>query len=306
MPRISKDYRPVSVLKRDGSIRAVMEPCDSLKREQRWILDNILASIPLHPSCHGFVSGRSIVTNASQHCNRSLVINVDLTSFFHAVTFQRTRGIFRALIQQNSGISCTSTVASILSLANHYAALCTIQTPNGRYIPQGACTSPMLANLAARNLDSRLNGLASSLGMTYTRYADDMTFSEDIDNGHQSNGTLRRLPENTGLQRMYEPQQENSVLRMSGVRVSQEHRRTIGTLLCQCRRIILSEGFNLNESKTRVMVAPDIRLVTGLDVSGSIPAIPLKTLERYVRLLSRPHSQQTRAGITGHMTMVNQ
>ncbi len=272
-------------------MRAVMEPCDSLKREQQWILTNILSQVPVSEHCHGFVSGRSIVTNASQHCAKSLVINVDLTSFFHAVTFQRVRGILLPL-------GCS------MKEANRIAAICTITRPDGRYLPQGACTSPSLANLAARNLDSRLHGLASSLGMVYTRYADDMTFSGNTNaNLGVSNERQEQVP--SVRNDSHAPSFHSHDLRNMRASYGSVASESVGRLLYQCRRIILSEGFQVNERKTRIMCAPDIRLVTGLDVSGVIPAIPLKTLERYVRLLSRPHSIQQTAGIRGHMCMVN-
>ncbi len=278
-------YRPVDVLKRDGSKRSVMEPCQELKREQRWILDNVLSQSVFHPSCHGFITGRSIVTNASQHCGRELVVNVDLTGFFHAVTFRRTRGIFASL-----GIPTART--------NQYAAICTIQTPQGRYLPQGACTSPALANLAASNLDSRLNGIAISLGMVYTRYADDMTLS-----GGNSDCIHGMVREGSGIHSSRSLQTDSKQVRE--VWTDERHKRTVGKLLSQLRSIVISEGFKVNEKKTRIMIAPDTRLVTGLDVSGAIPAIPLRTLERYVRILGKPHSQETEAGIKGHMLMVN-
>src|SRR5579862_452220 len=171
-------YVRFQVPKKSGGMRELSAPHRDLAATQQWILMHILEKIPTHDAAHGFVPGRGTMSNAVPHVGRAAVVNLDLKDFFPSITFPRVKGIF-----QDLGYS--PAVATILAL------LCT-ECPrrkveyNGRTLhvaigpralPQGACTSPALSNLLARRLDSRLNGLAKKLGFTYTRYADDLTFS---------------------------------------------------------------------------------------------------------------------------------
>jgi retron-type reverse transcriptase len=158
-----------------------------LKRLQRKILEGILNHVPPHTAAHGFRPGHSAITNAAPHCGNAIVIKFDLVDFFPSVPSPRVFRIFRT-------IGYPEAVARLL------AGLCTTRqpldiwdarpnpAPDGsdyttrlrfaeRHLPQGAPTSPALANLAACRLDRRLARLAASLTATYTRYADDLTFS---------------------------------------------------------------------------------------------------------------------------------
>lgn len=171
-------YVRFQVPKKSGGMRELSAPHHDLAATQQWILMHILEKIPTHDAAHGFVPARGTMTNATPHLNRATVINLDLKDFFPSITFPRVKGIFQEL-------GYSPAVATILAL------LCT-ECPrrkveyNGktyhvaaglRALPQGACTSPALSNLLARRLDSRLNGIAKKLQFTYTRYADDLTFS---------------------------------------------------------------------------------------------------------------------------------
>src|SRR5262249_45514445 len=126
----------------------------------------------------GFVPGRSTMSNAVPHVNRHVVLNADLKDFFPSITFPRVKGVFQAL-------GYSPAVATILALLCtdcprrkvEYAGKPLHVATGPRGLPQGACTSPALSNLVARRLDARLSGLAKKLGWTYTRYADDLTFS---------------------------------------------------------------------------------------------------------------------------------
>src|SRR5204862_6251066 len=110
------------------------------------------------------------------------VVNADLTEFFPTITYPRVRGIFKQ-------IGYSPAVATILALLCTesprrtvvYAGKTFHVATGPRALPQGACTSPALSNLAARRLDSRLAGIAAKLGWQYTRYADDLSFSADAD-----------------------------------------------------------------------------------------------------------------------------
>ena len=173
--------------KRSGGARLVESPKPRLKAIQRVILRAILDGIPPHDAAHGFRTGRSARTHAAPHVGRPVVLTLDLADFFPSISAARVRALFL-------------TAGYPEAVARPLAGLCTNSVPAGvwsdpacpflgqdlwrvrrlyrqPHLPQGAPTSPALANLAAFRLDARLTGLAASLGAQYTRYADDLAFS---------------------------------------------------------------------------------------------------------------------------------
>jgi RNA-directed DNA polymerase len=171
-------YVHFQVPKKSGGLRELAAPHHDLAGTQQWILANILEKITTHDAAHGFVPGRGTMSNAVPHVGRAAVINLDLKDFFPSITFPRVKGIFQEL-------GYSPAVATILALLCtecprrkvEYAGRAFHVATGPRALPQGACTSPALSNLLARRLDARLSGLAKKLGFTYTRYADDLTFS---------------------------------------------------------------------------------------------------------------------------------
>jgi RNA-directed DNA polymerase len=167
--------------------RLIEAPKPRLRAVQRRLLGEVLGRIPVHDSVHGFVSGRGVHTFAAPHAGAPVVIRIDLVSFFASVTAARVYGMLRA-----AGFP--------EPVAHALAALCTTRTPpgvlsaapslphrsyrlallRGAHLPQGAPTSPALANLCGHRLDRRLTGLASAFDARYTRYADDLAFSGDL------------------------------------------------------------------------------------------------------------------------------
>ena len=187
-------YVRFHVPKKSGGMRELSAPHHDLAATQQWILMHILEKIPTHDAAHGFVPGRGTMSNATPHVGRATVINLDLKDFFPSITFPRVKGIFQEL-------GYSPAVSTVLAL------LCT-ECPrrkveyNGktyhvatglRALPQGACTSPALSNLLARRLDSRLSGIAKKLAFTYTRYADDITFSGTKEAGAKTGYLLARV-----------------------------------------------------------------------------------------------------------------
>lgn len=171
-------YVAFEVSKRSGGTRQLAAPHAQLKQCQQWILRNILDRVPTHEAAHGFVRGRSTLTNAQGHVSQDVVANLDLKDFFPSITLPRVVGIFRGLgyspaVATVLGLLCTECPRRKVELAGRIWHVAT----GPRALPQGACTSPTLSNLAARRLDRRLAGLAQRLGWRYTRYADDLTFS---------------------------------------------------------------------------------------------------------------------------------
>ncbi|MBP7635249.1 RNA-directed DNA polymerase [Candidatus Ozemobacteraceae bacterium] len=215
-------YREIRVKKRSGGTRLLLEPSPELKKIQRCILHKLLKRLSSHESVHGFESGRSIVTNAQQHANKDLVICVDLKDFFQKTQVRRIREYF-------TFIGWNTDAADMLM---HLTAW------NGG-LPQGAPTSPRLANLVNHALDARLEGLAKHHGGTYTRYADDLTFSFP---------TRKELP-----------------------------KKETGTFLEMVSRIVKENGYSMHgKEKLRVMTYARCQSVTGLVVNQKVD-LPRRT-----------------------------
>lgn len=189
-------YRRFTLPKKTGGERTISAPMPRLKRAQYWVLDNVLAKVPLHGAAHGFVPGRSIVSNAAPHTGKAVVINLDLKDFFPSVTYPRIKGVFRALgygehVATTLALLCSENAADELEVDGERFFVG--GKGRDRVLPQGAPTSPMLTNILCRRLDRRLKGLAAKLGFTYTRYADDLTFSAAPEGTTQVGQLLRRV-----------------------------------------------------------------------------------------------------------------
>ena len=173
--------------KASGSARLIECPKSRLKAIQRRVLDEILAKIPPHDAAHGFRLGRSIRTYIEPHIGQYVVLKLDLRHFFPSVGFAQVLAVFRtagypeAVAQALAGI-CTNAVpprvwrdpACPLVGDELWRTRQVFWRP---HLPQGAPSSPALANLCFRSLDARLSALASMAGARYTRYADDLAFS---------------------------------------------------------------------------------------------------------------------------------
>jgi retron-type reverse transcriptase len=182
-------YTKFTIPKRDGSEREICAPKKQLRWVQRQILEKILGQVPVHEAAHGFVTGRSTVTNAAPHKGAELILKFDLTDFFPTIHYHRVVGLFASL---GYGVGDTrfATADDATQVAPTLARLCChTEDPEawgGGRLPQGAPTSPALSNLVCRRLDARLAGLARRNQGIYTRYADDLTFSfpkDEVDLG---------------------------------------------------------------------------------------------------------------------------
>ena len=167
--------------KRSGGFRLIESPKSLLKQVQYQILDQILDIVPAHNAAHGFVRGRSILTNAEPHVGQRVLVKLDLENFYASISFNRVVAIFRALgYCRETGIWLARLTTSALPRMTPFpngGNYHSLQPYQRRHLPQGAPTSPALANLSAYSLDVRLEGMASAFDVTYTRYADDLTFS---------------------------------------------------------------------------------------------------------------------------------
>lgn len=186
-PRL-RHYHYRWLQKSSGRVRLIEIPKTRQRLLQRRIHAELLSLIPPHEAAHGFRQGRSIVTALNPHVGRRVVLHMDIKEFFPSLESRRVNALFRT-------VGYPEEVARVLT------GLCTNSVPRpvldkklrfdqpshrsqiGRYgrphLPQGAPTSPALANLLARRLDARLSGLAAACNARYTRYADDLIFSGD-------------------------------------------------------------------------------------------------------------------------------
>lgn len=154
-------YKQKEILKKDKTPRVLYIPCLSLKVVQKWILTEIFEKINVSDQSMAFVPQKNgLKENAEFHKKNIFLLEMDIKNFFGTITSKQVYKLF-------CNIGYGSKVAAIL------ASLCTYKG----VLPQGAVTSPYIANLVCYHLDARLNGYCSRKDIVYTRYADDLTFS---------------------------------------------------------------------------------------------------------------------------------
>ncbi|KGP74487.1 reverse transcriptase family protein [Pontibacillus yanchengensis] len=215
-----------TISKRDGSSREVWKPSYKLKTIQRWILKNILFNIKVSESAHGFVKNKSILTNAEVHQYNEpfWVYSTDIKDFFPSIKQNEVKKIFLE-------IGYTEKVSEALS------SLTTINES----LVQGFPTSPMISNIYCREIDEEFKKQANKLNISYSRYADDITFS-----GPQKNGYLKLI-------------------------------KNIKNIVLHNFR---ENNFLINEKKTRVRKNKHTKIVTGIVVSQYGVRIPQKYYRR--------------------------
>jgi len=173
---------------RPGAVPRLLEaPTPILRGALRRLLADVLHQVPVHDAAHGFVRGRSVISGAREHLGAEVVVGLDLRHFFAAISGVRACGLFARMgypepvAQTLAGLVTNRVPVAVLarmppggdaSARHRFRAW--LRAP---HLPQGAPTSPALANLVCFTLDARLAGYAAKLGARYTRYADDLTFS---------------------------------------------------------------------------------------------------------------------------------
>ena len=271
-------YVQFEVPKKSGGTRTLSAPHATLAGAQGWVLGNILGRLPTEEPAHGFVPGRSTLTNARPHAGRDVVVNADLRDFFPSVGFARVRHLFGrcgygGAVATLLALLCTECPRRRVT----YAGVVYFVATGPRGLPQGACTSPAASNQIARRLDRRLVGLATKLGFAYTRYADDLSFS-----------------------------------------APPGHRGRVGRLLAGVRRISEAEGFTLHPAKTRVQRPETRQVVTGLVVNAApaVPRAVVRRLRAILHRAkseglaaqnrdAHPHFEGWVRGMIAYVQMVN-
>lgn len=171
-------YKRFYIPKKSGGKRLISAPMPQLKAAQYWILENILYKVKLSEAAHGFVPQKSIVTNAANHVGQDIVINIDLRDFFPTLDYKRVKGMFNKFgyseqVATILALLCTEPEMEPVTLDGKDYHVAT----TARHLPQGAPCSPAITNIICYKMDRRFEGLARRFNYTYTRYADDMTFS---------------------------------------------------------------------------------------------------------------------------------
>ncbi|MEW5991464.1 MAG: reverse transcriptase family protein [Chloroflexota bacterium] len=218
--------------RRAAGSRTIRAPDQRTKALQRLILRRVLARLPAHVAVHGFEHARSIATNAREHTGRDVVVSIDLREFFATTSERRVRRFFRVVGWDRESAHVLSRLTTL-----------------GGGLPQGAPTSPRLANLVNIGLDTRLERLAQRGGATYTRYADDLTFSWPTDDPRAVRriiGGVRRVVARDGYE-----------LNDRKVRVMRRHQRQLVTGL------VVNEHPQLPRGRRRWLRAVENHLRTG-------------------------------------------
>lgn len=228
-----KRYKHFEIPKKSGGTRIISAPVDGLNNIQKKLAELLDKLYTPHAAAHGFISTKSILSNASPHVNKKYVLNIDLEDFFPTITATRVIGLLKS-----NHFKMNNEVASTI------AALCTYKDR----LPQGAATSPVISNMICYRLDRELTTLSRSERVTYTRYADDLTFST----------TRHKFPES-----FIEPITGSNII--------------LGNHL---NAIIEGNYFKVNQKKVRLHANTKAKFVTGVKVNFK----PNLT-RRYVRQL---------------------
>jgi RNA-directed DNA polymerase len=226
----SARYSAFEIPKRSGGMRQISAPVGLLRDWQEKLAPVLASAYSAHPSAHGFITARSILTNADVHTGQKLVLNVDLQDFFPSINFGRIRGLF-----MKPPFALGAGAATI------FAQICTHK--NG--LPQGAPTSPPLSNFIAATLDRRLTRLARENNVKYSRYADDITFSTNRATFPVSLAAFQQVQDG-----------EKISLRVHA-----------GDAL---ERAIEASGFAINHGKVRLQNQHERQKVTGLTVNQTV------------------------------------
>lgn len=156
-----KLYYDFKISKKSGGKRTISMPNKELLIVQRKIQEKILNNVVIHNNAYGFVKNKSIIDNAKKHLKKQMILNIDLKDFFPSIHRGRVFYIFKNICKYDNDTSYCLTKL----------------TTYKNSIPQGAPTSPSISNIVAFMLDVRLSKIADKFNITYTRYADDITFS---------------------------------------------------------------------------------------------------------------------------------
>lgn len=220
----AKKYRNFSLPKASGGYRKISSPANALKIIQRKLNQVLNAVYGSRSPVHGFVRARSIKSNATRHLGAEWLVNFDLANFFPSIHFGRVKGLFSHK-PYNLPEEAALTLAQICC--------------EGKVLPAGAPTSPVVANMVCGQFDAQMKALAKQFGCVYTRYADDITIST----------RSRRLPP------------------AIAVRDPATKRWVLGD---DVRNVVSANLFTVNNKKTRIRSRNTRQEVTGIRINSGL------------------------------------
>ena len=238
-------YRHFYIRKRSGGRRIISVPHPKLKRLQRWINAHILSKQKVHRCSFAFQPRSSIVYCAARHTGARWIVKIDVTNFFGSISEIQVYRVFLSLGYQplvafelarlTTCITRNTTRYYLPQWRAHqeYQTIADYNNPKIGHLPQGAPTSPMLSNLVSLDLDTELELLSSIMGLNYTRYCDDITFST-----------------------------RKNITRSAARKVIDE-----------ASSILSRRGFYLNKHKTAILPPGSRKIVLGLNVEGDSPRL---------------------------------
>ena len=220
----NKGYYSFKIPKKSGGERIIFAPFGKIKFLQTKIKEICKEKYNPLRCCHGFIDKRSCITNASCHVNKKWCFNFDLADFFPSINFGRVLGLFKS---------------DIFNYDNKLATTLAIICCYDKKIPQGAPSSPIIANMISYSLDKNLIEIAKNNRCIYSRYVDDMTLSTN----------LKSFPKT-----LVHYDRENKFVELS----------------YQLNEIILKSGFRVNPLKTRLSNNTKCQMVTGIVVNKKL------------------------------------
>jgi len=198
--RVQKRGKPNALPKPARRFRTICVPDPLLMRTQRWIAQNILNAVTPHDASYAFAKDRDLVQSATKHAGAKWLVKMDVRNFFESISERQVYFVFRRLGYPALLCFQLARICTRLPLQKYSRPLTETSDlpyrpwPQG-YLPQGAPSSPMLANLAVYSLDLHLSQICKEQGWTYTRYADDLAFSRIDDVRRSSAMHLVKLVE---------------------------------------------------------------------------------------------------------------
>jgi RNA-directed DNA polymerase len=253
-------YEIAFIKKRSGGKRILHIPDPNTKHLQRTLNRNLFSNYRLHPSCCGFVKGKSIVENATPHINQQAVIKLDIVDFFPSTTAIRIHHYF------------TTT-----GWSGKAARLLTRLVCHENGLPQGAPTSPLLSNIVNKLMDHRLSRLAEARQAQYTRYADDLTFSFGFYDRKRVHSLLRSV---------------GMIVRDFGYKLNTRKKQILRSHRRQSvTGIVVNEKANLPRKTRRWLRSVHHRIQTG----GS-PTLSRQEFNGWISLLRMIHPQDPLVG----------
>lgn len=256
----SHEYKTYQIAKRSGGFRKIHHPSKRLKAVQRWLVANVISSLPVHDAARAYREGHSIFENAEAHARSRFLLRMDLKDFFPSIKKADVKKYIGDRLRLFLGWICED-IELFCHLVCRKSAL-TI----------GAPTSPALSNVICYDMDVQLNTLCANNGVTYTRYADDLFFSTSQPN------VLRGLEKDVLriISKLEMPKElavnasktrhssKRGTRRVTGIILGSDGRPHVGRKLKRRIRALIHKFASLDAS-TRASLAGTLAYVIGFD-----------------------------------------